>query len=462
MFNKRLPRTKPSALLIAIPAMVLLLLAGTAIAQPITAVPSHANGIYKTGEKISWKISVTGEYSSVYAVVKENDAKVLWEGAVKLTDGKGTLETSLDKPGMILTTLSTKPKDKKSKLLLGAAVAPYQIPVSAPRPEDFDTFWQSQIKKLHAIPANPVLTREESDADVEYNKITLDNINGTHVYGQIARPAKEGKYPAMLIVQWAGVYGLPKGNVINPAKKGWLALNIMAHDLPFDQPAEFYKKANATTLKNYTSIGNESRETSYFLRMLLGCYRAADYLADNPDWDGKTLVVTGTSQGGMQGLATAGLHNKITAVMVNVPAGCDTTGPWIGRSVAWPYWFRSTQGKDEKSVMETSRYFDAVNFAYDIHCPALVAIGMIDQTSTPGGVLAAFNQIKGPKEAVLMLNSPHQNRNNAQAPWHQRSSAWFEALLKGEPAPVKKFQARSETSHRSSGFELRSSRSVAK
>ena len=125
-------------------------------------------------------------------------------------------------------------------------------------------------------------------------------------------------------------------------------------------------------------------------------------------------------------------------MLVCVPAGCDTTAPWAGRSVGWPYWFRSTQGKDEKKVMETSRYFDGVNFATNIRCPALIALGLIDQTSCPAGVFAAFNQIKGPKEAVVMVNSPHQNKNNSQAPWSRRSQEWLGALVMGAPAPVAK------------------------
>lgn len=428
---------RPSTTLIrSVATFVAILTTLPILAQKPTIVPAHADGIYKVGEKISWTVTSTN-CSSYKATIKKNDSKVIWEGTVNLTDGKGTLETKLDEPGMVMAVIYDRPATPKKYTLLGAAVDPFNIPVSAPRPDDFDQFWQGRIKALSIIPPNPIVTTEESgESAVEYSKITMDNINGTHIYGQLAKPKKEGKYPAMLIVQWAGVYGLPKSNVINPAKNGWLVLNIMAHDLPLDKPAEFYKKASATTLRNYTSIGNDDRNTSYFLRMILGCYRAADYLTQHPAWNGETLVVTGTSQGGLQGLATAGLHTGVTAVMVNVPAGCDTTGPWVGRSVAWPYWIRSAQGKDEKSVMETSRYFDAVNFAYNIRCPALVAIGMIDQTSTPAGVLSAFNQIKGPKEAVMMINSPHKNKNNSQALWHKRSGIWFNALLKGEPAPV--------------------------
>jgi len=65
------------------------------------------------------------------------------------------------------------------------------------------------------------------------------------------------------------------------------------------------------------SIGDEDREKSYFLRMYLGCYRAVEYLASRPDWDGKTLVVMGTSQGGQQSIVTAGLNPRITAMMAN-------------------------------------------------------------------------------------------------------------------------------------------------
>ncbi len=407
-------------------------------AQEFTATPQNASGLYSAGEKIAWRISAPGQ-SEAHAVVKLFDTKVLWEGDVKLDSGSGVLETSLNEPGTVLVSLTAKVQDKNAKCLVGAAASPTKITPSAPRPADFDAFWQAKIKDLYAVPANPKATADGSgDPAVEYVKLTLDNIKGTRVYGQLARPKREGKFPAMLIVQWAGVYGLPKSNVVSPAKNGWLALNIMAHDLPLDQPDEFYKKAAATTLNNYTSIGNDDRETSYFLRMLLGCYRAADYLTQRPDWDGRVFVVTGTSQGGLQGLATAGLHPKVTAVLVCVPAGCDTTAPWAGRSVGWPYWFRSTQGKDEKKVMETSRYFDGVNFAANIRCPALIALGLIDQTSCPAGVFAAFNQIKGPKEAVVMVNSPHQNKNNAQAPWSLRSKEWLNALVQGAPAPVAK------------------------
>src|SRR4028119_183766 len=151
--------------------------------------------------------------------------------------------------------------------------------------------------------------------------ISFNNIRGTKVRGQLARPKKGAKFPALLIVQWAGVYPLNKDWATDRAREGWLTLNINAHDLPIDAPSEFYKQQAATALKDYPAIGNESRDTSYFLRMYLSCYRAADYLAKRGDWDGKTLVVMGTSQGGLQAIRTAGLAPKLTARLGAGPGG---------------------------------------------------------------------------------------------------------------------------------------------
>jgi cephalosporin-C deacetylase-like acetyl esterase len=428
-------------ILILVTAIIFLASAGSA--QELVVTPLHADGVYAAGEKIEWTITVHGTSSSSVKeaeyVLKKGGLTEIKKGVLDLSSGTATIETKLDEPGTVLAEIRPKVAGKPDRVLAGAVVDPEKIGISAPRPDDFDAFWEAKIKELAEIPANPQLESAESDNPaVEYFKLRMDNIRGSHIYGQLAKPKKEGKFPALLLVQYAGVYGLPKTNVIGRAERGWLTLNIMAHDLPFDQPEEFYKKAADTTLKGYVGIGNNDREKSYFLRMYLACYRAVDYLSERPDWDGKTLVVMGTSQGGQQTLITAGLCPKITAMLANVPAGADVTGPKIGRAAGFPYWSnQAAQTKNEK-IVETGRYFDTVNFASRIKCPALVAMGLIDETCPAAGVLAAFNQMKGPKESVIMVNSNHKGTHGAQAAYFKRSEQWLAALAKGEPVPPTK------------------------
>ena len=171
--------------------------------------------------------------------------------------------------------------------------------------------------------------------------------------------------------------------------------------------------------------------------MYLSCYRAADYLTGRDDWDGKTLVVMGTSQGGLQAIMTGGFHPKVTALLANVPAGCDLTGPAVGRQSGWPMWWWQTQGKDEAKVREAARYYDVVNFAKKVKVPALISVGLLDTTCPPPGVVAAYNQARGPKELVVLEWSDHQGRNNSQAPYYARSAEWLGRLVKGERPTVK-------------------------
>jgi cephalosporin-C deacetylase len=188
---------------------------------------------------------------------------------------------------------------------------PESIALSAPRPADFDAFWDAKLQALAAIPANPVLASVAiGNTNLAYSKLTLDNIWGTHIQGQLARPVAGGKFPALLIVQWAGVYPLQPSWVTERAQEGWLVLNIQAHDLPIDLPESFYNEQAAGPLKDYYDIGNDDRDESYFLRMYLSCYRAAEYLTQRADWDGKTLVVLGQSQGGHAVVDDGGAASK--------------------------------------------------------------------------------------------------------------------------------------------------------
>jgi len=408
-------------------------------AQEIVTVPKHANGIYQLNEPISWEVSATGEnagaLTQVSYTIKQFGKTVLKEGTLDLSKGPATLETVLTEPSTVLVDFTAKAGDKEIKHAAGAVAAPEGIKAAAERPADFDAFWEQKIADLRKIPMNPVVeTADSENPDVEYYKVTLDNINGSKVWGQLAKPKKEGKFPALLLVQYAGVYGLPKGNVTGRAAQGFLTFNIMAHDLPFDKPPEFYKAQADKELKGYTAFGKDDRETSYFLRMYLGCYRAADYLTSRGCWDGRTFLVAGDSQGGQQALITGGLHPKVTGILANVPAGCDAAGPLHGRGMSYPYWAGWSGTPDEKAI-QVGRYFDSINFASRIKAPALVGLGLIDTTCYPAGVLSATNQIPGKKEVIIMVDSEHKNKKDSQKPFYDRREVWLNAAAKGEALP---------------------------
>jgi len=409
--------------------------------QRVEITPDHENGIYAAGDDVTWTIRWKGSAppptTNVSYTVKRFDFSDIDTGSAALSaSGEARVQAKLREPDALMIQVYV---GKETAGASGAIAAPDKIAPSSPRPDDFDTFWESKLKELASVPPNPQLQKLDSGKEnVDYYKIDFDNIRGTHIHGQLAKPASGGqKLPALLIVQWAGVYGLQKSWVTDRAAEGWMALNIEPHDLPIDEPESFYKQQFEGPLKNYWAIGNDDRDTSYYLRMYLSCYRAAEYLSQRDDWDGKALVVIGASQGGQQALMTAALHPKITAALANVPAGCDMLGPDAGRRGGFPQWYEQIHGKDPKKVHEASRYYDIVNFAPRIRRPVLIGIGLIDETCPPAGIFAAVNQITAPKEVILMPKSGHQNVENSQAPFDERCwKAWLPALRDQKSAPV--------------------------
>ena len=408
--------------------------------QQLAFAPYHANGTYAVRERIGWNVSVPPGQSAAGTytyTVKRDGLAVIGSGTLNLTAGHATIETSLDRPGMVLVEVRPPAgtldfhgasKSEVGRVLLGAAVAPREIRQSDARPHDFDTFWAAELQRLDSVPVAPELTPHESGRDgVDYFTIKMNNVGGAHIYGQLARPTAPaaGPFPALLILQWANPpYPLQREWVTGYAAQGWLVLNVEPHDVPSDMPQAFYD-ALPQLIKNYRLIGRHSRDDSYFLPMYLGDYRAAEYLASRADWDGKTLVVMGTSMGGQQGFAVAGLDPRVTALIVNVPAGCDFLGPLSGRAAPYPTW-----DVERPDVRQTAGYFDAVNFASRIRARALVSMGFIDETSPPAGIWAAFNLLPGPKDVVPLVDAPHNHMSTPEEvrPWVERSTAWLADL----------------------------------
>ena len=411
---------------------------GAPVPEQLVFTPYHATGIYDIGDTVGWTVT-PGPVEPTYAykwTVRRNNAVVLKEGKLDLSSGQDKIEISGDAPEMIYVAIEPVANSAAANstgfvggntgrnnglYAVGAAVAPDKIGLAAPRPADFDSFWSEKLAAQAKVPINPALTPVQTDTPgVEMDTFVLDAL-GSNSQGYVARPTKEGKYPALVLLQYAGVYALNARSVAESAAEGWLVIDVDAHDkLPSDP------SGNAP--RNYPVVGNTDREKSYFLNMYLRDSRALDYLMTRPDWDGQTIVLMGTSMGGQQALVLAGLRpEKITAVLASVPSGADTNGDLHGRKAGYPNW-----PSDDPEVMQTALYFDPVNFASRIKAPVLAAMGFIDTTSPPAGIWAALNQIPVAKEPLPMIESEHNNLTpQKEQNWDSRSKELLGILVNG-------------------------------
>lgn len=421
--------------------LLLLLVAAAALAQVpaedkyvVTATLDRADGMYKCGEEATFAVTVkkndailtTGQFDYTLS----NDGfKELSRGQGQLGEQPTIIKGTLAVPGVLRLTV-TKVGDKTMWTIpIGAGYELDKIRPAADEPADFVSYWEEQKALLRAIPPDMQMTKLDANSNDKQTtyQFSMANINGSRVYGWLSVPVKEGKLPAMVLVPAASVKPYGPGWVGGWGGNGFLTMGIYAHNYPVDLPAAKYDELQKGDLNGYPTQGRDSRDTAYFRRVFLSCTRAMDYLMSRPEWDGKNLLVTGSSQGGGLSLVSAGLEPKVTAIAANVPALCDHSGILIDRISGWP---RMIAGKDAPSA-KVAPYFDAVNFARHAKCATVISCGFADATCPATSVYAAYSVLPQPK---LMVPTP--NMGHAQSKeYADLSSKFLNALGKMPPTP---------------------------
>ena len=146
--------------------------------------------------------------------------------------------------------------------------------------------------------------------------------------------------------------------------------------------------------------------------------------------DGRTVVVSGSSQGGFQAIVAAGLDPRVTFFAAGVPAGCDHTGFKAGRINGWPK-FIATGENPPANVVEAVRYYDAANFASRAKAPGIFTVGFIDTTCPPSSVYAAYNALPGRKEIFHDISAGHTNTPQATEAMRNAILAHVESMKRG-------------------------------
>lgn len=404
----------------------LLLLLATVCVLPVAAqirgyniqvnvVPDHQDWTYKVGETATFRISVTKSATPLAGAVIDYEAgpemyQDVKKTAVVLKDGTLTVKGKMSKPGFYRVDVKTTIGGKEYKGACAAAFSPEQLKPTTVNPADFDQFWQNAISEARHTDLNPTkcLLPERCTKDVNVYEVSFQNVRwGSRTYGILCEPVKPGKYPALLRVPGAGVR--PYGGDIYTASKGAVTLEIGIHGIPVTMQQSVYDDLGQGALNGYWEFGMDNRDKSYYKHVVLGCIRALDYIEQYTPWNGKELGVTGSSQGGFLSLATAGLDCRITFYAPVHAALCDHTASLKGVACGWPHYFYWNKGKGMEKQIETSRYYDGVNFARRITNAQTgwFSFGYNDDVVPPTTAWATYNIVKGPKSITPYQQTAH-------------------------------------------------------
>ena len=394
----------------------------------LTFSPFHENGIYSVGEVAGWTVissPAAAASSTTYTyTAKKNNQDVIKTGTIDLSASRATIEVSMNEPGMLYVQIT---REGGSPMTVGAAIEPRKILPAVPRPADFDQFWADKLAALAGVPIDPVLT------PIETNVPGVDTLHRQTRQSGLAR--------ARLPLQAES-----RGQV-SGARDLSVRRRLCAEHEDRDRSGggrlagirrRFARHAAERGRGCGPELSQHRRDQPrdvLFLNMYLRDARAIDFVRSRPDWDGRTIVVMGTSMGGQQSLVTAALRSDlVSAVIVNEPAGADSNGDLHGRKAGYPNWTST-----DPDVMRTALYFDTVNFAPRIKAPSLIALGFIDTIAPPVGIWAVLNLVPS-AEPVPMVESDHNNITpEKQEAFISRSRDVLTLILNGgtfTPSPI--------------------------
>ena len=224
----------------------------------------------------------------------------------------------------------------------------------------------------------------------------------------------------MLRVPGAGVRPYSGDTYTAPGK--CIVLEIGIHGVPVTMEQKVYDDLANAALNGYWDTNLENPDRNAYKRVVTGAVRGVDMIASLDEWDGKTVGVTGSSQGGFLSLAVAALDKRVTFLAAVHDAMCDYEAELHGVAGGWPhYFYHAKMNAITKARLEGARYYDGVNFARRITVPGWYSFGYNDEVVPPTSAYGLYNTIKAPKILSLYQMTGHF--------WYQEQwDEWLEFL----------------------------------
>ena len=289
--------------------------------------------------------------------------------------------------------------------------------VQSDEPKDFDDFWTRQFARLDRVPIKvDMIEKESPDPTLRLFAVRIDCAGLRPVTGYLSRPKavdSGATFPCRLETHgYNGDSCIHSKAALYPLRRSEVVLNINAHGLKLpefgatdaDTKALRWDVRSNGHIYAFDAKQNEDPEVAYFNGMVLRVKRALQYLKTVKGWNGKDLIASGNSQGGLQTIWAAGCGEGLTRAESRVTWCCDmhTNSTRKKRNMAGDGWY--------VPWTESMGYYDAVNWAKRIptSCRTIITrAGLGDYCCPPMGLAKLWNGIPGNKEICWVQGSEH-------------------------------------------------------
>lgn len=297
------------------------------------------------------------------------------------------------------------------------------------RPADFSAFWRSTRLQLERIDAK--VQRDSNIAGdipgVSGEIISFLSLGQVRVWAYFLQWQDEQPRPLVINSHGYGSHCRPRWDWAN---QGVNVLSIDIRGFGLSQAA-----LPTPSRWGYVLTGIETPESSVIRAAVCDYMQAARI--------GRELCGDRISQTAFEGVSFSGglalMSQAILGQADLLAVGVPTFGWAEGRNL----FVKSGSGAEishylarrpdhVEDTMVVLRYFDAVNFADQINCPVVLALGLKDDVVPAKTVYAIANHLQAPYE---LLEFPVSHSDGPeQEQWNQFESYWMRLILEGLPA----------------------------
>lgn len=364
---------------------------------------------YSVGETVTFRVRLVEDGKPLAGKIlkwaRSGDDQAAERGeALTARDGSAEIRTPIRAPGFVRMEVWPLHGDRtpvngangRPLKFDGGAGADIGKLASCPEPADFDAFWRGQRLRLAEVPVRADL-REGAPARPGFRvfDVRVDCAGGKPVSGYLSCPREAA--PRSLGAH-VGFIGYGARSASPDCRPGMIVFQVNAHGIENGRESAYYRALQDGELKGYGFHAEENArpETCYFNGMMLRVMRALEFVKSRPEWDGKTLTVFGSSQGGFQAVAAAALDGAVTECVLRKPWMCDLGGIALGRLRGW-----------RPDPAAGLAYYDGVFMGRRVACKTVITAGLGDYTCPPSGLTVLYNGIRGPKRIEYLQGVAH-------------------------------------------------------
>ncbi|HEY0245642.1 MAG TPA: alpha/beta fold hydrolase [Mucilaginibacter sp.] len=392
------------------------------------------NALYTDKAKYTFEVINTTNTQQVgkvsYQVFTETGEKLNADSVKvkinKKSSEKYSFEIPQSKPGFYKISFMVNVTDYDDTTRRVFGIRPEEIRSIYKKPADFDSFWQATKDELAKVAPNFRVTSMPK-LDTKTRKVYLiemQSLDNMTIRGWMTIPITKNKHRKFAV--WLNLPGYQadlKPVLTDDEDLAIISLNVRGQGNsrgPINTPREEYIFYHIENKNKYVMRG-----------AIMDCIRCIDFIFTRQDLNHDKIFATGGSMGGFLTIATAALDKRVTICSAQNPIFGDIRN--LVNEVVWPVdyikrYVAVKPGLTFDKVLNNLDYFDTKNFAANITCPMLMAIGLLDPLIPPNNEYAVYNNMTGQKRIMVFKDLGHEVNGvfgTLEAKWMQDAFALF-------------------------------------